>query len=459
MKGFLTILTCLILSFGALAQPGEPKEKVVKTRILFLFDASQSMYGRWQSDVKITIARKIMSDLLDSLEGVPNLELALRCYGHTKNYPPQDCDDTRLEVPFGPNNIEKIKLKLKTITPRGTTPIAYSLEKAGGDFPYCENCRNIIILITDGIEECNGDPCAASLALQKKGVILKPFIIGIGKSFAAQFDCVGTYFDATTEKQFKTALDVVISQALNSTTCQVNLLDNKGNATETNVNMTFFDKLSGIPKYNFVHSINNKGFPDTLVIDPLVNYRIQIHTIPPVFIDSLELTPGKHTVVGVSAPQGYMEINTDGAAVPKHPIVCLVRKNNTLPTLNAQYMFTKEKYICGKYDLEIMTLPRTYIEDVSIDQSTVTTIEIPSPGTTVFEISTPGYGSLYVYRNNGFEWVYNFKGSGDQETLMLQPGDYMAVYRSKYQSRSVFTIEKKFSVKSAILTKVNMTLF
>jgi len=459
MKGILTILTCLILSIGALAQPGQPKEKVIKTRILFLFDASQSMIGTWQSDVKINIARKMMSELLDSLEGVPNLELALRCYGHTKNYPPQDCDDTRLEVPFGPDNIDKIKLKLKTISPRGTTPIAYSLERAGGDFPSCENCRNIIILITDGLEECNGDPCAVSLALQKKGVILKPFIIGIGKSFAEQFNCVGTYFDATTEKQFRTALNVVISQALNSTTCQVNLLDKEGNPTETNVNMTFFDKVSGLPIYNFVHSLNNKGFPDTLVVDPLISYRIQVHTIPPVFIDSLELTPGKHTIVGVSAPQGYLDVRTNGLAVSKNQVVCLVRHANELQTLNAQYLFTKEKYICGKYDLEIMTLPRTFINDVSIDQSTVTTVEIPSPGTTIFEIQSPGYGSLYVYRDNGFEWVYNFKGSGEQETLMLQPGDYMAVYRSKYQTRSVFTVERKFSVKSATITKVNMTLY
>ncbi len=459
MKGILTILTCLMLSIGALAQPGQPKEKVIKTRILFLFDASQSMIGTWQSDVKINIARKMMSELLDSLEGVPNLELALRCYGHTKNYPPQDCDDTRLEVPFGPDNIDKIKLKLKTISPRGTTPIAYSLERAGGDFPSCENCRNIIILITDGLEECNGDPCAVSLALQKKGVILKPFIIGIGKSFAEQFNCVGTYFDATTEKQFRTALNVVISQALNSTTCQVNLLDKEGNPTETNVNMTFFDKVSGLPMYNFVHSLNNKGFPDTLVVDPLISYRIQVHTIPPVFIDSLELTPGKHTIVGVSAPQGYLDVRTNGLAVSKNQVVCLVRHANELQTLNAQYLFTKEKYICGKYDLEIMTLPRTFINDVSIDQSTVTTVEIPSPGTTIFEIQSPGYGSLYVYRDNGFEWVYNFKGSGEQETLMLQPGDYMAVYRSKYQTRSVFTVERKFSVKSATITKVNMTLY
>ena len=88
---------------------------------------------------------------------MPNLELRTQMLRTYKNYPPQDCDDTKLEVPFGPNNHETIKYKLKTINPRGTTPIAYSLEKCATDFPQCSDCRNIIILITDGLEECNGD--------------------------------------------------------------------------------------------------------------------------------------------------------------------------------------------------------------------------------------------------------------------------------------------------------------
>ncbi|MBK9542788.1 MAG: hypothetical protein IPO49_10860 [Bacteroidetes bacterium] len=64
------------------------------------FDASQSMYGQWQSGAKIDIAKSLMKKVLDSLRYVDNLELALRVYGHQKPYPPQDCDDSRLGVPF-----------------------------------------------------------------------------------------------------------------------------------------------------------------------------------------------------------------------------------------------------------------------------------------------------------------------------------------------------------------------
>jgi Ca-activated chloride channel family protein len=70
------------------------------TRILFLFDASQSMYGRWESDTKFEVAKRILTGITDSLQKIPNVETALHIYGHTKRFPPQDCDDNRLEVPL-----------------------------------------------------------------------------------------------------------------------------------------------------------------------------------------------------------------------------------------------------------------------------------------------------------------------------------------------------------------------
>lgn len=97
-----------------------------------------------------------------------------------------------------------------------------------------------------------------------------------------QFECVGNFYDAATENSFSTIMNVVISQALNNTTLQVNFLDQSGAPTETNVNMTFYDSFSGAIRYNYIHTMNPKGLPDTLVVDPLSRYRIVVHTIPPV---------------------------------------------------------------------------------------------------------------------------------------------------------------------------------
>jgi Ca-activated chloride channel family protein len=452
---FFAVLVLPQFSFSQIKEKEKPKPT---TRILFVFDASQSMYGRWQSDMKITIARKLLSNLLDSLKDIPDLQFALRVYGHQKQYPPQDCDDTKLEIPFAPGNTEKIKAKLKTLIPKGTTPIASSLELAAEDFTPCDNCRNIIVLITDGLEECGGDPCAVSKALQKKGIMLKPFIIGIGKDFSTAFSCVGTYFDASSEQEFQQALNIVISQALNSTTAQVNLLDSYGNPTETNVNMTFYDNFSGLVKYNFIHTLNNKGLPDTLTLDPLSMYNIVVHTIPPVEIDSVTLTPGKHTIIAVDAPQGYLNLKVGGNnSNAAKDVKAIIRQKDKMETLNLQSFGETEKYIVGKYDLEVLCLPRLYINDVDIAQSSTTTVEIPQPGIAVIMMSANGYGSVYQEDDNKLKWIYNLTENTTQESLILQPGKYRVVFRTKYTTRSAYTVEKSFKVTSG--TSVSVKLF
>lgn len=326
------------------------------TRIEFLFDASQSMYAQWQTNTRFEIAKKLLSEMVDSLDKITNVEMALRVYGHTKKFPPQDCDDTRLEVPFGKNTAYLIKKRLSEINPSGTTPIAQSLNQCGNDFP-ADPARNIIILITDGIEECNGDPCAVSLMLQRKGIILKPFVIGLGlsKEYKDVFNCVGNYYDAVDETGFRTVFNVVISQALNNTTIQVNLLDEKHRPTETNVNMTFYDTYSGALRYNFVHTLNAKGLPDTLLIDPLGTYDIVVNTIPPVRKDSNRIVAGKHNTIGIDCPQGDLFLKFDGTSDYKN-LQCIVRKKVTvkhcmfrhLTLLHAtlQEIMTLKFYVC-----------------------------------------------------------------------------------------------------------------
>ncbi len=457
IKYVLSIL--LIISFSAAIGQDYNQEKEKPpplTRILFVLDGSQSMYGRWQSDIKMNIAQNLLSNLLDSLKDVDNIQLALRVYGHQKTYPPQDCNDTRLVVPFANDNALRIKNQLRYIKPKGTTPIAFALEQSAGDFPACDNCRNIIILITDGLEECGGDPCAVSADLQKKGIALKPFVIGIGRDFREAFDCVGTYYDASSEAQFSKALDLVISQALNSTTAQVNLIDAYNKPSETNVNMTFYDHVSGQIKYNFIQTMNSKGLPDTLLIDPLVTYDVVVHTLPPARADSIKITPGQHTIIPVNTPQGRLRLKMEGTTLSSRNLQAIVRSQGSMETINVQQFGQTENYIIGDYSLEILCLPRIYVEDINIAQSSTTTVEIPVPGISVIQKTALGYGSLYVERDNELIWVYNFRENPIQESLILQPGRYRVVFRAKYSSRAAFTIEKRFRITSGKTTNVKI---
>ncbi len=394
--------------------------------------------------------------MVDSLQQLDNLELALRVYGHQKPFPPQDCDDTKLEVPFGSLNGFEIKKRLNEIKASGTTPIALSLEQCGKDFPETPS-RNIIILITDGIEECNGDPCAVSYQLQKRGIVLKPFVIGVGatKDFAKAFECVGNYYDAAEESSFKAVFNVVISQALNNTSMQVNLLDVYGKPTETNVGMTFYDVFSGAIRYNYIHTMNAKGVPDTVKVDPLSSYKIVVHTLPSVSKDSVKVVPGKHTIVGIDAPQGDLLLKLEGSSDYRN-LQAIVRKHNEMPTLNVQSFNIKERYLIGKYDLEILTLPRMYIGNVDISQSKTTTVEIPKPGIATLIANNPGYGGIYVEEDNKLKWIYSMDENLSRESVVLQPGKYHAVFRPKNSRESIYTVDKIFRIASGASISVNL---
>jgi Ca-activated chloride channel family protein len=461
LKVLRTFLLSLgLLSVGALnGQRSAPAAAGQKIRILLIFDFSNSMFGLWESDSKFNIARKLVSTMVDSLSRQPSVELALRCYGHQKKYPPQDCDDTKLEVPFGKDNGWLIKQKLTKLSPSGTTPIARSLEACAADFPD-KAARNMVMLITDGKEECGGDPCAVSAALQSKGIILRPFIVGVGNletDIKSSFNCIGNFYDASTELSFKQVIQIIITQLLNATTSQVNLLDQSGKPTETDVAMTFYDQPGGKQRYNFVHTMNNKGFPDTLRIDHLNTYRLVVHTIPPVEKKDIRLNPGKHNIIAVDAPQGYLKLQggTMEASLLRD-VPCIIRKDGENTTLHVQTFRETSKLICGTYDLEILCLPRVLIQDVKISQSTTTTVKIEEPGTVNFLLGSAGVTAVFSENGSQLTWVCNLSENVSQEVIRLQPGRYKAVYRSKGAKETLFSLERSFQVSPGTSVQVMM---
>lgn len=455
---YIIILLVGLLSFQLSAQyPEKEEETKTITRILFVLDASRSMTGKWQGDSKYTIARTILSGILDSIKTIENVQVALRMYGHTKHFPPQECNDTRLEVPFGENNIDEIKFRMKQLSPKGTSPIASSLLKSKDDFTPCTNCRNIVVLITDGIEECGGDICEVSAALQKEGIILKPFIIGIGHDTHEAYDCAGQYFNAADKEQFTKALNIIITKVLSHTSMQVNLLDQYNRPTETNVNMTFINKSSGKVAYNFVHTLNSKGFPDTLNIDHLNEYKIIINTIPPRVIDSVKLTEGKHTTVATSCPRGSLLVKLQGPTKADFNPAVEMKQHNSSKLLNVQYLNENVSYISGRYDIDILTLPVIHLKKIDIEPDNQTKIEIENPGIAVIQKSIKGYGSIYLLNGNNQIWLINIgNNSSHNESLYLQPGNYRLVFRSKYAVQSATTVEREFEIKSEKTTRIKL---
>ena len=442
-KILLIVVIFFIGDFFAVAQ----KRQDPVNRILFIFDASQSMLGRWQSGRKIDIAKKLLSNMVDSLKYMENLEIGLRVYGHQKGYPPQDCDDTKLEINFLPAHLatDMMKAKLSMIRARGTTPIANSLEEGAKDFPSGV-ARNIVILITDGKEECGMDPCAVSRLYQQKGIILKPFVIGVGldDSWKKTFDCVGRYFDASKESDFTNILNLVISHVIDNTTVQVNLLDDNGEPNETNVNLTFYNDFTGLAKYNYIHTMNTHGVPDTMIIDPVISYKVVAHTIPSVSVDSIIITPGKHTTIPIHTPQGELEIKMNSKINYQY----IVRPAGIDSTLHVQEINSIEKYLVGNYDIELLSLPRKKFFNVVINQSSKTTYIIPTPAVVNIILPSRGYGGLFLQNKDKLEQIYYFNANKLQHKLTLLPGNYKVVFRSKSAKQYIYTNEKSFKLKS-----------
>jgi Ca-activated chloride channel homolog len=459
-RRFMFVLL-LLLGFGlsrqAIAQPTAPPP-VKKTRILFLLDMSGSMFAKWENSTRSQVAKDMLSRLVDSLSQYKDLELALRVYGHQYVSGPNSCQDSKLEVAFSDNNEKQIINRINQITPRGNTPITYSLTQSAKDFPVDKYARNIIIIITDGLESCGGDPCAASRALQQKRIFLRPFVIGIGadSAFTQQFSCVGQYFDAANINSFRNILGEVVGIALSKTTVSVELKDGQNRPLETNVNLTFKNSITSLPEYNYVHYLDQARKPDVLDIDALMDYDLVVNTVPPVVLPRLNIRPGKHNVFSVPTPQGTLHLRQDGPS-QYGQLQTIIRQKGSAQTLLTLPFGSRQKLLTGTYDVEILTLPRIYQQDVVIRSGQVTTLTYPPPGILSIPNDLQGYGSIYEVRDSGEQqWVYNLPETSSKINLALQPGRYRMVFRTKFAKGSKFTDVQDFIIKSAATTSLRL---
>ena len=156
------------------------------------------------------------------------MNVGLRLYGH--RYSLQDnraCQDTELKVSIGP--IDKIQLIdiIQKVQPKGKTPLVYSVLQAGNDFKDIRS--GSIILITDGIESCEGDINSIAPALKKLGIELKLHIIGFDiKEAEAREELTaiaksteGTYLDAKDSQELLSSLEKTLQ-------IEYKILDEKG---------------------------------------------------------------------------------------------------------------------------------------------------------------------------------------------------------------------------------------
>jgi Ca-activated chloride channel family protein len=416
------------------------------------------MNGKWEGATKIIRAREILKETVSDLRDVPNLEIALRVYGHQSPITPtyQDCEDSKLEVPFNEGNFDRVNSFIQNVQPKGTTPIAYSLEKAADDFPD-DKSRNIIILITDGQEACDKFPCEAARKLKDKGINVTPFVVGLGidLKYLNDLNCIGRIYEASTYESFRKVMKSVISDALLNTTVQIDLNDIQHSPTETNVTVFFYKSGTNELVHTFMHTLNFRGNPDTLtIIDPALTYDVVVNTLPKVVKNNVKIKRYQHNIIPIDCPQGIILPRTKGPT-KKSDVQIRVSLAGETQTLNVQNTDQLQKYLVGKYDLEILTLPRIYYQNVEVNQSAYKYIEIPGSGHFKYKSYAPIVGQIFKVNDHGKdEWVCDL--DDNNPSYFLQPGSYKLVFRQKSAVATDYTTIKPFIIQSGENTFLNL---
>lgn len=201
----------MVLLFGAsfsLAQNN------VDGRVLFVLDGSNSMWGQIDGTAKITIAKEVMSDLItDWDEAVP---VGLMVYGHRRK---DDCRDIELVARPGAVDRDVLIDEIQSITPRGKTPITQSLIN-GALAIDSGSGKSSIVLVSDGLETCDADPCAAAFSFNVLNPGFDVHVIGfdVSEEESKALQCIadrsgGRFFAAGNADELKSALDETLAAA------------------------------------------------------------------------------------------------------------------------------------------------------------------------------------------------------------------------------------------------------
>jgi len=202
LKHIFAALLCL-LPFFAQAQDNP--------RAILVLDASGSMWGQIDGTAKITIAQDVIGKLLATLP--EDQELGLTVYGHRRK---GDCSDIETVIQPGIGTRNAIAAAVNAIKPKGKTPLSAAVIQAAEALKYTEE-KATVILVSDGRETCELNPCEVGRRLEEAGVDFTAHVIGFDISNPqdkAELQCLaeetgGTFRTASNAAELADALKVV----------------------------------------------------------------------------------------------------------------------------------------------------------------------------------------------------------------------------------------------------------
>ena len=167
MKSLVTAgLAALTFSIAA------PTLAQERPNTILVLDASGSMWGQIDGVNKIIIAREVVANILSDFPADQNLGFVT--YGHRER---GQCTDIETIVAPAQGTADEIARIVNELNPRGMTPMTDAVIAAAQALRHTEQAATVI-LVSDGIETCNPDPCTAARALEAAGVDFTAHVIG-----------------------------------------------------------------------------------------------------------------------------------------------------------------------------------------------------------------------------------------------------------------------------------------
>ncbi len=448
----LFILLLLLVS-GGLWSGAIGQHVQEKTRLLLIMDCSNSMWDHWQSGSKIKVTQQVLLSFLDSISRQHDVDVALRVFGHLN----KEQFGTRLEVPFGSDNIYQLQSKIKTLVPQGGCTAAAALTDALSDFPATGSSRNLILIITDGMDDCDAEICDVARQVQLSGVVVQTFVLCIGGNLSAHASCAGSVFPVVNEEEFSKTLYDIFRLSGKKAKVVLNMVDATGELYETEHPVAFYDHRTGVIRHSTIYSVDSKLKPDTLLMDPLVTYDMAVFTHPPLRREAMQFSIDRPNNVDITVSEGTLKVMFSGQrlAVSGQPVDVIVRRAGSGERVAAQEVGETGQYLAGRYDVEVQTLPVTTLRGVEVRGNAATELSVPMPGMLVLSkpkgITT---GAIFRLRDGQVEFATDLNPSTAGERLLLQPGQYELVLHPQNATKYNKVQTKRFVIESSQTTKI-----
>ncbi|MEM8645492.1 MAG: VWA domain-containing protein [Pseudomonadota bacterium] len=207
--------TAKLLALALIFLATGPHDRLIaaEENVMLVLDGSGSMWGRVDEEPKISIAKRVVGQVLNDLAGKVNM--GVMAYGHRSK---GDCKDIQTLIPLGPVNAKTYMSVIEKVQPKGKTPITNAVRKGAEELKYREE-KATIILVSDGLETCEADPCGLAKDLEAQGIDFTVHVVGfdLSKQDTSSLQCLadetgGKYLPADSANELSSAIGQVVAE-------------------------------------------------------------------------------------------------------------------------------------------------------------------------------------------------------------------------------------------------------